>query len=373
MTDVGGAYARRFWLPLIAPAPGQDAPVHLRHAVPLATGDLGEHDLPWSSIMYPAHLRQNVCHSFGVDPDFGACAKEFDSSPLRALQADLDRLDELPPARVATVIAVINCLSEQRLLPDILERLPECHAERDGGMMWYQAARGLRQLGGYDEFVEDRLARVGLDSTPDVGLNSLIQLISTLLRIARDVERAGGYVEAAERTLASLDAGTPFINALLESRFHRVLALYQIRVGDSLSAVSSMADCLTVGEGAITMAEEMSSYSRLLAAENYKIICESQMKLAGLLRRPEELYHWALELIRVDPLDVMTWRNVGESLISIDATATATRVTLLFAAMGGNSVERLTKRLRQMNSHGKDGTPAAFDEALNDAALALLP
>ncbi|MEO3790424.1 hypothetical protein ABGB14_09430 [Nonomuraea sp. B10E15] len=372
MTDVGGAYALRRWLPLIAPAPGRDAPVHLQHAIHLASGDLGEHRLPWSSIMYPANVRYNACRSFGLDPDFGACAAEFDAAPLRTLQSDLDRLDELPPSRIAAVIATLNCLSEQRLLPDIIERLPDGHTDRDGGMMWYQATRGLRQLGGYDEFVEDRLVRVGLESTPDVGLNSLIQLTSTYLRVARDADRARWSLEGAEKALASLGSDTPFLNALLESRFHRVRALLQIRVGEPGPALSTMADCVRAADVATTLSAEMSSYSGLLAAENYKIVCESQMKLAGILRDADDLYHWATELIRVDPLDVMTWRHVGESLILIGATAAAGRVTLLFAAMGGHGIERLTGRLRETTA-AVVSTPPSFDETLDRAALALLP
>jgi hypothetical protein len=376
----GGDFARQTWSPLLFP--GEQAeptlvPVHLRHLRFMLDADMDGLRVPFSSVMYPPNLRAVVARSFGTDPDFHLGEPPGDPV-LAAVRSRMTDVSGLPAVDQAALFAAINCLSEQRLLPDLLEQCELTSDTAEGAAAWYQAARGLHALGGYDDFAESSLAHLGESDHDSVACASLIQLGAVYLRQTPELERGLEAIMAAEKRHADADWAHPALRPLILSRLRRLQALFATRVKDLSAAEDHMRSCIAAHEELAKVVggvrtERGATYLQLLAAENHKTVCEAGMKLAAMQDRPDVVEEWCRGLLSLDPREPMSWRNVTECLALVGDDRGALQAATTALSLGVNGTERVNALVRAAVDQPRRTTSPSFGAFLGRASAALLP
>jgi len=346
MAEVAATISGQTWRTLITLAPTPFAPIAVSHAPFLARGQLGPGGRPMSSILYPTGMRSRLAAALG----YSATSFEIrgDSPPTTDRPAELVHLEDrlsrfatLEPLVQAQVLACLNCLTEQRLIPRLALRLSTAHFESDAGCTaLYEAARGMVRLRPTDRPAKAVLQRLaGQVHFPWVAASAAVQLGAAAIRIERDLDQATAALSLAERARSALDADAPDPPGLIASRYHRLRALVLLNAGDVPLATEAMERAHgEASELARQTASAVPTYAGLVAAENLKIVYESYIKAASGGRDATGFARWATRLVDLDPHDPYTWRYIAVYGARCGLATAAALASIGLATTGGPGV-----------------------------------
>ncbi|MFF1542156.1 hypothetical protein ACFVWL_18950 [Microbacterium sp. NPDC058269] len=234
------------------------------------------------------------------------------------------RYPELDTADKARSVAILNLLTEQNLLVQIVgDSLELKPGDLSGEFLALEIARGLHRV------LHDRtkpremfstLARKG--KSPVVQAVASVQLSASLLRDRIEDEMIDEHFALAASAVDRVDEG--FLRELLLSRTLRARALAEFRHVELRKQVfddgAALVQALAFGERAAKVAA--SSYERHLAEENLKIVWESTLK-ASIALNHAELFEKSFETLKkMDPNDPSLYvlaARAGSSVLPWDA------------------------------------------------------
>jgi len=337
--DLGPQLSRPHWVTFLTLSEHDVGQLPARYVPFLAADDLGPLRHSLSAILYPAGMRQAMIRSLPVGTDLSLAGPEsrpWWSTNHARVWNDLRDWDVLSVPRQANLLALLNCLSEQRLaLPLIRTLATDRSRKEDEGWLVFEAARALIRIQ-----PSNQSARRVLDSLRNTNSDPLLRTLAAI-HLAAMMTRVDGEHSAAECVMMEVKlqdvvarADSEFTLRIASSRWHRLMALICTRKGDFKAVERNVELAFEHAEYATAIAEGSPGhrYVSLVANENTKMVLESHVLAAGKRGLPAQLRKSAMSLIELDPYDSYTWRTVA--IASSDAKMKLSCV----AALGGLSV-----------------------------------
>lgn len=364
--------SRPHWVTFLTLASDEFGQIPARYVPFLATGDLGPLQHSLSAILYPTGMREAMIRSLPIQMDLrlsGPKELPFWSSNHVRVWNDIKNWQGLELRRQANVIALLNCLSEQRVAVRLIEELkPSLADDAEGGWLLFEAARSLIRM-----HPENRSARVVLDrlraTSPDALLRALsgIHLAAMTTRVDRDHGSAESVL--AEVRLEAIPHGDDqsFGARIAASRWHRLMALICTRKRDFRAVQSNIDSASDLAAQATGIVQELGGheYVGLVAKENEKMVLESRVLAAGKQQSSTLLHQTALSLVELDPFDSYTWRTVAMACNDANMKLACLAALTGVCVLGGPGVPDLAAKGQAM-----DIVDDVEDEALADALLA---
>lgn len=341
--------ARAYWQTFLTLAPSSLSQLPAKYVPFLAVGDLGGMPHSMSAILYPPGMRASMLDTLNQPVNYGLDSpviESYWSEEFSRVWSDLRQWSELSLSRQGQLGALLNCLSEQRLLVGLVADLQsDLISNVEGCAVLYEGARAIIRLSPTNASARAMLDALGRHAgDPTIRALSVIHLSAMQSRVDREQQAASETLSNGVAAVEHCDDST-LEGVVVRSRWARVQALIDSKQRRFSAASDNLRQARAYADHAVDLASSRAPYMQLVAAENLKMVLEATILGAAGAGNAGLVASVAFELLRLDPYDSYTWRTVGTAATRTNLVLSATTALAGVTMLGGTGVSQMADEL----------------------------